>query len=280
MIAAVTHPLLDWTNNYGIRPWLPWSGQWFYGDLVYIVDPYIWLLLGSTAFLLASDTRVKIAGWCLIAAVATLVIGLAGYPSVPESTPLRIALVIWIICCSTVAFMRAYGVHKRFGVKAARVALGVLVLYWGLLGLSHRVASVNAYSMATDIAAARGERVLRTVAMPNPATFFRWQSLAETDQAIYKFTVGLRNPNPGETTGAEVARWAKPTGQKAELVQLAEQDRRAQILLGFARFPMADADAANCLGHTLVQFADLRYTEPGRGRGNFSVNIPVDCPSR
>src|SRR5580765_3135540 len=46
MIAAATHPLMDWTNNYGLRPLLPWSGSWFYADWVFIVDPYIWLLLG------------------------------------------------------------------------------------------------------------------------------------------------------------------------------------------------------------------------------------------
>src|SRR5829696_1174993 len=28
LIVSATHPLLDWTNNYGIRFWLPWSPQW------------------------------------------------------------------------------------------------------------------------------------------------------------------------------------------------------------------------------------------------------------
>src|ERR1700686_3777065 len=41
-ISAATHPLMDWTNNYGVRPLLPWNGKWFYGDLDFIVDPYIW----------------------------------------------------------------------------------------------------------------------------------------------------------------------------------------------------------------------------------------------
>ena len=30
-----------------------------------------------------------------------------------------------------------------------------------------------------------------------------------------------------------------------------------------------------CFGETLVQFADLRYTEPGAVRGNFALEIPV-----
>src|ERR1700704_6782710 len=32
IIATATHPLLDWMNNYGIRPLLPWNPRWFYGD--------------------------------------------------------------------------------------------------------------------------------------------------------------------------------------------------------------------------------------------------------
>jgi hypothetical protein len=34
----------------------------------------------------------------------------------------------------------------------------------------------------------------------------------------------------------------------------------------------------SCATQTLVQLADLRYTEPGTSRGNFSLELPVDCP--
>jgi len=51
-IVTATHPILDWTNNYGIRFLLPWSGKWFYGDLVFIIDPLLWLALGGAGFLL------------------------------------------------------------------------------------------------------------------------------------------------------------------------------------------------------------------------------------
>ena len=62
LIAAATHPLMDWTNNYGVRPLLPWDGRWFYGDLVFIVDPYLLLILGAAGFLLTSNRRWKIVG--------------------------------------------------------------------------------------------------------------------------------------------------------------------------------------------------------------------------
>jgi inner membrane protein len=41
LIAMATHPMLDFLNSYGYRPFLPWSAKWFYGDLLFIIDPYI-----------------------------------------------------------------------------------------------------------------------------------------------------------------------------------------------------------------------------------------------
>src|SRR5881227_2136823 len=85
MVAAATHPLMDWTNNYGVRPLLPWSGRWFYGDLVFIFDPYIWLTLGSLAFLMTSNSKRKLFGWSFIGLIATLVVVAASRQSGPEA---------------------------------------------------------------------------------------------------------------------------------------------------------------------------------------------------
>src|SRR5262245_22076610 len=45
LISMGTHPALDYLNSYGVRPLLPWSQKWFYGDAVDIIDPYLDLLL-------------------------------------------------------------------------------------------------------------------------------------------------------------------------------------------------------------------------------------------
>jgi hypothetical protein len=75
-------------------------------------------------------------------------------------------------------------------------------------------------------------------------------------------------------------RYEKPTGRAAELSALAAEDRRAKILLNFARFPIARVPDENCVSQTIVQIADLRYTEPGATRGTFSLNVPVECASK
>jgi inner membrane protein len=45
LIAMSTHPLLDYMNTYGVRPYLPFDGSWFYGDTVFIIDPFFDLSL-------------------------------------------------------------------------------------------------------------------------------------------------------------------------------------------------------------------------------------------
>jgi inner membrane protein len=46
VIGVATHPVLDFLNVYGIRLLMPFSSRWFYGDTLFIVDPWIWLVLG------------------------------------------------------------------------------------------------------------------------------------------------------------------------------------------------------------------------------------------
>jgi inner membrane protein len=44
-LAGLTHILLDFTNNYGVRPFWPFWEKWYSWDIVFIVEPIIWLLL-------------------------------------------------------------------------------------------------------------------------------------------------------------------------------------------------------------------------------------------
>ena len=50
-IACLTHPALDWLNTYGIRLLEPFSSRWFYGDVLFIIDVWLWLGLGFATWL-------------------------------------------------------------------------------------------------------------------------------------------------------------------------------------------------------------------------------------
>jgi inner membrane protein len=44
---VLSHVGMDWLNNYGVRLLMPLSNRWFYGDSVFIVDPWLWMVLGA-----------------------------------------------------------------------------------------------------------------------------------------------------------------------------------------------------------------------------------------
>ena len=276
LIAAATHPFLDWTNNYGVRPLLPWSPTWLYGDLVFIMDPYIWLVLGGAAFLLTSNTRLRTISWGALAVLILAVMVIVSRQRGLGRTAVLVALCVWIVGVAALTFIKISRKPKSFGRAPAFAALIFLLLYWGSLWFIHNRALDTASQVAHQLAGARNEQVLKVAAMPSAANPFRWQSLAETDRAMYKYDVALGAAN---AQGA-IEHFEKPQGPAAQLLAIAQRDRRAGILFGFARFPAVAVEDPNCLGRTLVQIADLRYTEPGRARANFSVSIPVDCPTR
>jgi inner membrane protein len=50
-IGVYSHVFLDYLNNYGVRLLAPIDWRWFYGDAVFIVDPWLWIALGAGVWL-------------------------------------------------------------------------------------------------------------------------------------------------------------------------------------------------------------------------------------
>lgn len=46
-IGVATHVFMDFLNSYGVRLLMPLSERWFYGDALYIVDPWLYIALGG-----------------------------------------------------------------------------------------------------------------------------------------------------------------------------------------------------------------------------------------
>jgi inner membrane protein len=85
LIALLSHLLLDWTNNYGVRPFFPFDEHWYADSIVFIFEPVIFLVLlvslvAPALFgLISSEVGVRKSafrgrGWaiCGLAAMVTL----------------------------------------------------------------------------------------------------------------------------------------------------------------------------------------------------------------
>ncbi len=99
LLALLSHLLLDWTNNYGVRPFAPWNPRWYAGELVFIVEPLLLLFLGGALLLpllLSLHTREiglrrpKSNGRGLAAAALLLMAALWGFRSVQRQDALTL----------------------------------------------------------------------------------------------------------------------------------------------------------------------------------------------
>ncbi len=76
-LATLTHPLLDFTNTYGIQLLAPFSERWFHGDTLFIIDVWIWSALSIGIWLSRRWERAGIYLWRRPATAALIVV--AGY---------------------------------------------------------------------------------------------------------------------------------------------------------------------------------------------------------
>lgn len=104
-VGLLTHPVLDWMNTYGMRWWMPFDDAWSYGDALFIVDPWLWLLLGGAVFLSgrwrlrgrvgwgpppSEGRRARATSWALMAAI--LYVGAMVASDLAASREVRAAL--------------------------------------------------------------------------------------------------------------------------------------------------------------------------------------------
>ncbi len=121
-ITVLTHPALDWLNTYGIRLLMPFNGQWFYGDALFIVDPWIWLLAGVPVILAHTHTLVNIGGWFLLGLLTTVfVTGFVGTPPV--------ARLLWVTAVASIVTLRIWGPLQQRLPRVATGCLACVVVY-------------------------------------------------------------------------------------------------------------------------------------------------------
>lgn len=78
LVGTSSHLFLDFTNAYGIRPERPWNQRWLYGDFIPIIDPWIYLVLGSATLLILVRRRSDLHRGARVVAITSLIL-LSGY---------------------------------------------------------------------------------------------------------------------------------------------------------------------------------------------------------
>jgi inner membrane protein len=255
-LGGLGHTFMDFTNNYGVRPLLPFSRRWFYGDIIFVVDPWVWLILGSTVVWLTTTNSGRALFWLAVGIVLSLVMTLALQTPANGLTPLpTIARVAWFIGMGVVVVgaLLSFG---RKGERLARYSLLVLAMYYGGMWMAHQ----SALKQAANPPPAESLRQL--AAWPTPANPALWQAAAASDDAEFLRALHLIT-HEGE--------WLRQPALDAKFVEALRQSRDGRVFLDFARFYSASVDESSS-GY-IITLRDLRFDLRLRAELDRDLNV-------
>ena len=243
--AILTHPTLDWLNNYGMRWLMPLDGRWFYGDSVYIMDPWLWLVLGA-AWLAG-----RRATWPMIAAFV-IVTGLLARIVVRRSPDYLLVLGIVAVILFAMLLWRT---QRSFSTHALVVATLYII---ARLVIHH--------ATALEVLNQFDAPVTRLMVGPHPIDPRRWDVVAQTGD-VYRF---------GHFTWASrkltLASEQLPVAKDSPEYREAKADPHVRGWVNWMRFPWYELERRN--NEVIVHMHDARYAtrrRPGGGFGGVSV---------
>lgn len=261
---VLSHLALDFTNNYGVHPFWPVDDRWFYGDAVFIVEPWLWIAAIPPLLYFTRRTR-----WRVLLGVLMVSIVVAAWRLPMVDRAAAIALTLGAGVWSAALFPLRTN-------RIAVVALGAGA--WIAVELSFLAASVSARGVVLrDRMASAPTRVVREVALTphvaNPSCFDAL--IVETEGDRYLVSRGSVAPlgGSGVTASCGVSRgWrAVWDGSLSELTALAQRSCELRAALRFMRVPAwrtRDGD---------VLVSDLRFGDSG-GFAELAVREGSTCP--
>lgn len=254
-IGVLSHPLLDWLNTYGMRFLMPFDGRWFYGDALFIVDPWVWLLASAGVVLAHSRSRLSIAAWIALGLAATIpIVNLAAVPPA--------ARLLWLAGLAAIGAARMTGPGPGRAQRVSTVALICAAIYmlamvWG---------SKLAVRQATEWLAARDSVPVEVMAGPVPANpFVRDVIVVDADHYHFLEVNWLRQET---ITVSSPAVDRRPPDR---IVEAALAAPSVQGVRQWLRFPAYTVDELTDGYRVLIQ--DVRYS---RRRGLSFPNAVVE----
>jgi inner membrane protein len=270
------HLGMDSLNVYGVHPFWPFDPNWYYGDLVFIVEPVFWIGFGLPLAALVRRPALRRLWLAVIALVplAATLLGFMQWGSMAGLLALGLVLA-WI--------QRSADEHhgesrSERGRKALAAGLAASLAFVGLQALALQQARAIVAAEVKRIDA--GERLLDTALSAYPANPLCWSfvTVARTGTdggGLVHLRRGMLSIAPGlspvshcpariagpalEDAPPQIAWQAEDHAPVAALRSLAAQDCRVDAWLRFARAPsLADGVAT-----------DVRWGEPGSR--NFST---------
>lgn len=243
-LGLLTHPFLDYLNDYGLRPWLPFSDRRYFGDLLSIVDPWLWVILGVALYFATSSFAAR-AGWTALGLLLGSLILWAAGPGFG---------LLWIGALA-LASGAAYLLQKQRH-QPVRVALMAFMAYLAGTALVHGDMLRSAIALAPSVA----EEPIRSVSVlpARPGSRHRWTIVIETGLRYHIADVADLNESGPIPSFRVFDKNLTDPCYRASLGQ-----EQIATLARFARFPSVTSQSSGPV--CTVFLRDLRYARQALG---------------
>ena len=228
-VGLLSHIVLDSWNSYGVHPFWPFDARWYYGDVIFIFEPWLWLLLGVAA---ARNTQHPRSRLLLGGALALSAGALALFGMIPVGALLALAVGGGALA----AIVRGRTPRASAGVALALTAAFVAAMF----GVRR---DVHARALASLSSTSRGT-VIDVVLSAQPANPLCWHALAITsderagEYVMTRGSLAALAPLGCGFKNDTWVRWDDPT--RRSLIQLRERTRRdcwVRAWMQFGRAP-------------------------------------------
>ncbi|MCC5906657.1 MAG: metal-dependent hydrolase [Balneolaceae bacterium] len=239
-----SHPLLDWLNTYGIRLLMPFNDTWFYGDTLFIVDPWFWLLAGAGVVLARSNSWLSISGWIVLGTAVTALITTA------DVVPLFLK-VIWLTGFIAIIIVRWSGRYHGATQPITFTLLALLLLYIAFMITGSKLTASHARAQFSE----EEIEIKQVMANPLPARLLLRTGIAASENHYYRFRINWMRPGSFEAIGEPI-----PIVEPDDIIEAALNSPDVRGLRNWIRFPYYEVQQLDDGWKVFIR--DLRYVHP------------------
>ena len=236
LLALLSHLLLDYTNNYGLRPFFPFNPRWYAASITFIFDPLMFALLLAALVLpgifrlVSSEVGARrqpfaARGWSVAALLG--VCGLWGLRAVEHARAVDLAMA------------QSVETHPGVDLQGETPAAGAPAVEPPAIYFQPQ----------------------RTLASPDPLSPFRWYTVSDFGPFYQSATVNVTN------SAVDPAQYKEPKLNPSPALLAAEASPLGRAYLDWSPMPFIDMErgarpdgsSATQIGQSVVTFRDPRF---------------------
>lgn len=216
LVGPLVHIFLDYTNSYGVHPFWPFDNRWYFGDSIFIVEPWLWVSVLPSLIFAASSRAAK---WFFagVLALALSLCFLTGF------VPWQMALIV--------AFWAFWLVGLMYKISARAQIWAALAAYASVTILFFNVSANAREKIQATLDKYFPQSQTYSIAMtPLPANPFCWNfSAVQSEQEALIVRRGIFAPFSSMLSAAQCPKFRTSSETTAPLTKV-EAPPRPEVL--------------------------------------------------